>query len=99
MNVTTTSPFSTATPDRAMNPTAAEMLNGMPRSQRATMPPVIICVLGVVGAVAAARWIAAETRRINAQLHPEAFDRLAAPDDRDAMATLRRDRSGIYRPE
>ena len=40
MNVTITSPFSTATPERAMKPTAAEIENGMPRSHRATMPPV-----------------------------------------------------------
>ena len=31
--------FSTATPERAMNPMAAEMENGMSRNQRATMPP------------------------------------------------------------
>ena len=30
----------TATPDSATNPTPAEMLNGMSRSQRATIPPV-----------------------------------------------------------
>ena len=31
-----TSPFSTATPDSAMNPTAAETENGMPRSHSAS---------------------------------------------------------------
>ena len=36
MKVTITSPFSTATPDRAMNPTAAEIENGMPRSHSAS---------------------------------------------------------------
>ena len=35
-----TTPFSTATPLRAMKPTAAVMLNGMPRTQRASTPPV-----------------------------------------------------------
>ncbi len=30
---------STATPERATNPTAAEMENGMSRSHRAKMPP------------------------------------------------------------
>ncbi len=40
MKVTITSPFSTATPESAMKPTAAEIENGMPRSQSATMPPV-----------------------------------------------------------
>ena len=33
-------PFSTATPNKAMKPTPAEMLNGSPRSQRATIPPI-----------------------------------------------------------
>ena len=40
MKVTITSPLSTATPESAMKPTAAEIENGMPRSQRATTPPV-----------------------------------------------------------
>jgi hypothetical protein len=31
MNVTSTRPFSTATPESAMNPTAAEIEKGMPR--------------------------------------------------------------------
>ena len=39
MKVSITSPLSTATPDSAMKPTAAETENGMPRSQSATMPP------------------------------------------------------------
>jgi len=33
-------PFSTATPNNAMNPTPADMLNGSSRSQRATIPPM-----------------------------------------------------------
>lgn len=32
-------PFSTATPNSAMKPTAAEIENGRPRSKSATMPP------------------------------------------------------------
>ena len=40
MNVTSTKPFSTATPDNAMKPTAAEMENGSPRNHRAATPPV-----------------------------------------------------------
>ena len=39
MYVSITNPFSTATPDSAMKPTAAETENGMPRNQSATMPP------------------------------------------------------------
>ena len=38
--VSITRPFSTATPDSAMKPTAAEIENGMPRSHSAAMPPV-----------------------------------------------------------
>ena len=37
--LTQTRPLSTATPNSAMNPTPAEMLNGMPRRARAKMPP------------------------------------------------------------
>ncbi len=40
MNDSITSPFSTATPDSAINPTAAEIDSGMPRSQSASTPPV-----------------------------------------------------------
>ena len=35
-----TNPLSTATPDNAMKPTPAEIDSGMPRSARATTPPV-----------------------------------------------------------
>jgi hypothetical protein len=35
-----TRPFSTATPDKAMKPTAAEIDSGRPRSHRASTPPV-----------------------------------------------------------
>ncbi len=40
MKVSITRPFSTATPESAMNPTAAGTETGIPRSHRATMPPV-----------------------------------------------------------
>ena len=39
MEVAITSPFSTATPESAMKPTAAGTENGMPRSHRASSPP------------------------------------------------------------
>ena len=39
MYETITTPLSTATPKRAMKPTAAEMLKGMPRSKRRNTPP------------------------------------------------------------
>src|ERR671934_2563975 len=41
MNVTSTMLFSTDTPDTAMNPTAAEIENGIPRSHNATTPPTL----------------------------------------------------------
>ena len=64
------------------------------------MPPIVSCVLGAVGALAAAKWIADEARRINAELHPMRYDGFAEAPDRGAFATLRRDpASGVYRPD
>lgn len=40
MKLTMTRPFRTATPERAMKPTPAEIDNGMSRSHRASTPPV-----------------------------------------------------------
>ena len=40
MNVTITRPLSTATPESAMKPIAAEIETGKPRIQSARMPPV-----------------------------------------------------------
>ena len=40
MKVTITRPLSTATPDRAMKPTPAEIDSGIPRRASATTPPV-----------------------------------------------------------
>ena len=40
MKLTMTTPLSTATPERAMKPTAAEMDRGRPRIARAATPPV-----------------------------------------------------------
>ncbi len=40
MKLSITSPLSTATPDSAMKPTAAEIDSGMPRSASATTPPL-----------------------------------------------------------
>ena len=37
---TSTTPFITAMPKSAMNPTPAEIENGIPRIQRAKIPPV-----------------------------------------------------------
>jgi hypothetical protein len=59
------------------------------------MPPLIVWALGVVGAVALARLIVREARRINAELHPH------APAERgDDAVTLERDpNTGVYRPK
>ena len=40
MKLSMTTPLSTATPESAMNPTPAEIDNGMPRSSNAATPPV-----------------------------------------------------------
>jgi hypothetical protein len=61
------------------------------------MPPIVVLVLGAVGAIAAAKWIVREARRINAELHPEpeVLD-IAEPD----LGNLRRDpTTGVYHPE
>jgi hypothetical protein len=62
------------------------------------MPPVILWVLGAVGAVAGGRWLMREARRINTELHPE---RSPAPaDERAGARKLERDpATGIYRPK
>ena len=45
INASITNPFSTATPDSAINPTPAEMDKGISRSHNAKMPPVNACLL------------------------------------------------------
>jgi hypothetical protein len=59
------------------------------------MPPLIVWALGVIGAVALARLIAREARRINAELHPRA----PAPDKDDAVRLERDPVTGVYRPK
>jgi hypothetical protein len=64
------------------------------------MPPIVLWILGAVGAVAAAKWIAAEARRINAELHPVSTDPLSGMAEQERAIPLRRDPStGIYRPD
>lgn len=64
------------------------------------MPPVIILVIGAVGVVAAAKWIARESARINAELHPHSRDTVTDEQAREGVARLRRDKqTGVYRPE
>ena len=59
------------------------------------MPPLILWALGVVGAVALARLVAHEARRINAELHPAA----PAPADGDPVTLERDPTTGVYRPK
>ena len=57
------------------------------------VPPVVVGALGVLGAVALAKLVAHEWRRVNAELHPDAD----ATEDRPR---LRRDPStGVFRPD
>ena len=62
------------------------------------MPPVIIIVVGAIGAVAVTRWVKREARRINAQLHPERYEAVDRSAEKPA-GWLRRDASGIFRPD
>jgi hypothetical protein len=60
------------------------------------MPPVFVLMLGTLGALAFARWVGAEARRINAELHPIRNEPASDPP----IPTLRRDPvSGVYRPD
>jgi len=59
------------------------------------IPPVIAGALGVLGAVALARLVAKEWRRVNAELHPP-----TGPAERGEAIKLTRDpETGVYRPE
>lgn len=60
------------------------------------MPPLILWALGAAGAAVAGRWLYKETRRVNAELHPEQ----SQPVDEKPMRKLERDpRTGVYRPK
>ena len=59
------------------------------------MPPLIVWALGVVGAMALARLIVREARRINAELHPAA----PAPADGEPVSLERDPKTGVYRPK
>jgi hypothetical protein len=59
------------------------------------IPPVIAGALGALGAVALARIVAREWRRVNAHLHPP-----EGPIAEGAVTKLARDpETGVYRPE
>ena len=61
------------------------------------MPPVILWALGAIGATVIGRWLVKESRRINAELHP---DEPAPVDERGSAHKLERDpQTGVYRPK
>ena len=61
------------------------------------MPPLILWALGVAGAAITGRWLYKESRRINAELHP---DEPQPVNDRERGRKLERDpHTGIYRPK
>jgi hypothetical protein len=62
------------------------------------MPPVVICIIGAIGAVAAYKWVAREARRINAELHPERYNAAEGAGQAEPIVRLRRDADGVYRP-
>ncbi|HVX91671.1 MAG TPA: hypothetical protein VG985_00470 [Xanthobacteraceae bacterium] len=64
------------------------------------IPPVMIWTLGAVGAIALARVLTREWRRVNAELRPCRATQSTEGPDRARLPRLRRDPvTGIYRPE
>jgi hypothetical protein len=63
------------------------------------MPAILLWTVGAVGVLAAAKWIMRESRRINAELHPDRYGEPAASRSASPNGRLRRDASGVYRPE
>ena len=64
------------------------------------MPPVVLWILGAVGAFAAAKWIGREARRINAELHTDMGEALSGTPEPERVIPLRRDpATGVYRPD
>ena len=61
------------------------------------MPPLILWAIGAVGAAFAGRWLFKESRRVNAELHP---DERPPVDEPDNVRKLERDpQTGVYRPK
>jgi hypothetical protein len=60
------------------------------------LPPVIAWTLGAVGAVFMSKLLAREWRRVNAELEAQRAAEEMRPQE---IPTLRRDASGVYRPE
>lgn len=62
------------------------------------MPPVIVWALGAAGAAVAARLIAREWRRVNAELDRVRAASVNEADRRQAVKLARDPATGIYRP-
>jgi hypothetical protein len=63
------------------------------------MPPFFALALGLMGAVALARWCIKEAHRANAELD-DIRGFAAEPVDRNALPKLKRDpKTGEYRPD
>lgn len=59
------------------------------------MPPLILWAIGAIGTAVAGRWLYKESRRVNAELHPE-----PQPLNEREMGKLERDpETGVYRPK
>jgi hypothetical protein len=58
------------------------------------VPPIVAGALGVLGAVALAKFAAREWRRINAELHPD-----AAPAEAERPRLRRDPETGVFRPD
>jgi len=64
------------------------------QQRRSAMPPVILWVIGIVGAAIVSRVLYREAQRVNAVLHPE------PPAAEPPPRALERDpKSGVYRPK
>jgi hypothetical protein len=63
------------------------------------MHPLLALTLGMMGAVALARWCAKEVRRVNSELDNVRARTAVEPVDRNTLPKLKRDPdTGEYRP-
>jgi len=62
------------------------------------MPPVIMWIVGAVGATVLAKWLVREARRINAELDAARAQRVSEPAA-DHPNLERDPETGVYRPK